>query len=93
MYGRTKEGERPGSHNGRGIDEVLEVIKLLNDAGIICCVVAGKALVYYGAHRVPTVGCPRLPPKRDAGILTPSRTGIYAYQTTISRGRLRYLRA
>jgi hypothetical protein len=38
---------------GRGVEEALAVIHALEDHGIPCCVVGAKALVYYGAHRVP----------------------------------------
>ncbi|KAK4236618.1 hypothetical protein C8A03DRAFT_45417 [Achaetomium macrosporum] len=38
---------------GRGVDEAFGVIHALEDHGIPCCVVGAKALVYYGAHRVP----------------------------------------
>ncbi|KAI2601793.1 hypothetical protein GGR54DRAFT_626957 [Hypoxylon sp. NC1633] len=46
--------DRPSSRNGRGIEEIQEVIKILKDAGIMCCIVGGKALLYYGVHRIPT---------------------------------------
>jgi hypothetical protein len=42
---------------GRGVDEALDVIQELEKAGIPCCVTGAKALVYYGAHRVPEVSC------------------------------------
>lgn len=50
--------DRPASHNSRGIEEVLQVIELLKNAGIICCIVGGKALLYYGVPRIPTVRLP-----------------------------------
>ncbi|KAK4098370.1 hypothetical protein N658DRAFT_561083 [Parathielavia hyrcaniae] len=45
---------KPGDADcGRGVDETLDVIAALEGLGIPCCVVGTKALVYYGAHRVP----------------------------------------
>ncbi|KAK4456833.1 hypothetical protein QBC42DRAFT_214098, partial [Cladorrhinum samala] len=45
---------KPGDADcGRGVNETLEVIAALESAGIDCCVVGTKALVYYGARRVP----------------------------------------
>jgi hypothetical protein len=44
---------------GRGVDEALDVINAVESSGIPCCVVGAKALVYYGAHRVPMVSTPR----------------------------------
>ncbi|KAK4195488.1 hypothetical protein QBC40DRAFT_20068 [Triangularia verruculosa] len=45
---------KPGdAHCGRGVKETLDVIATLEGFGIHCCVVGTKALVYYGAHRVP----------------------------------------
>ncbi|KAK0744601.1 hypothetical protein B0T21DRAFT_281441 [Apiosordaria backusii] len=38
---------------GRGLNETLDVIAALEGVGIHSCVVGTKALVYYGAHRVP----------------------------------------
>ncbi|KAK3899743.1 hypothetical protein C8A05DRAFT_17864 [Staphylotrichum tortipilum] len=46
--------EKPGeAHCGRGVGEALDVIRALEAHGIPCCVAGVKALVYYGAHRVP----------------------------------------
>ncbi|KAK3988040.1 hypothetical protein QBC44DRAFT_269911 [Cladorrhinum sp. PSN332] len=45
---------KPGDAGcGRGVKETLDVIAALQSFGIDCCVVGTKALVYYGAHRVP----------------------------------------
>lgn len=47
---------KPGAADcGRGVDEMLGVINALESHGIPCCVAGTKALVYYGAHRVPMV--------------------------------------
>ncbi len=47
---------KPGdAHCGRGVNEALDVIAALEGHGIPCCVVGTKALVYYGARRVPMV--------------------------------------
>ena len=48
---------KPGDADcGRGVKEILDVIGALEGHDIPCCVVGTKALVYYGAHRVPLVG-------------------------------------
>ncbi|KAI5920848.1 hypothetical protein F4810DRAFT_680708 [Camillea tinctor] len=49
----AKPGARPASYSGHGITEVLDIIKILEDAGICCCVTGGHALNYYGAKLVP----------------------------------------
>lgn len=47
---------KPGeAHCGRGVNEALAVMNALGEHGILSCVVGAKALVYYGAHRVPMV--------------------------------------
>lgn len=47
---------KPGEADcGRGVDQALEVINALESHGISCCVAGTKALIYYGAHRVPVV--------------------------------------
>ena len=47
---------KPGDAScGRGVAETLAVIAALEGHSIPCCVVGTKALVYYGAHRVPMV--------------------------------------
>jgi len=47
---------KPGEADcGRGVDEALGVMNVLQAQGIPSCVVGAKALVYYGAHRVPMV--------------------------------------
>ncbi|KAI1875052.1 uncharacterized protein JN550_002481 [Neoarthrinium moseri] len=51
MTGSTSTTNQPASHDGRGIDEIRRVINILDEAGIICCVMGGKALVYYGVPR------------------------------------------
>lgn len=38
-----------------GVQEMLEVTKLLNEADIPCCMVAEAALIYYGAGRMMDV--------------------------------------
>ncbi|KAL2017937.1 hypothetical protein VTK56DRAFT_1529 [Thermocarpiscus australiensis] len=48
---RDYSGAR-ASHNGHGIDEILDVIGQLSAAGIPSCVVGVKALRYYGAGRI-----------------------------------------
>lgn len=40
------------SFGGVGTLEILEVTKLLNGAGVTCCMVGVSALIYYGAGRV-----------------------------------------
>lgn len=42
-------------HAASGKAEVIEVIKLLESAGISCCVVGTTALKYFGAHRATEV--------------------------------------
>lgn len=47
---------KPGeAHCGRGVNEALAVMSALGAHDIPSCVVGAKALVYYGAHRVPMV--------------------------------------
>ncbi|KAF2152130.1 hypothetical protein K461DRAFT_294969 [Myriangium duriaei CBS 260.36] len=46
-------GDRRASHNGHGIDEVLQVVQRLSSAGIISCIVGGHALRYFGVRRAP----------------------------------------
>ncbi|KAI1089610.1 hypothetical protein F5B19DRAFT_466452 [Rostrohypoxylon terebratum] len=48
-----KPSTKAASYGGRGIVEVLEVIRILETASIPCCVAGGCALVYYGARMVP----------------------------------------
>lgn len=50
-----KPNAKAASYSGRGIVEVLEVIRILEAANIPCCIVGGYALVYYGARMVPNV--------------------------------------
>lgn len=50
-----EEGDKDASYNDRGIDEVLEVVRLLREDGIICCIVGGNALRYYGVPRATIV--------------------------------------
>jgi hypothetical protein len=38
-----------------GVEEILAVIKMLESAGVPCCMVAEPALIYYGTGRVKTV--------------------------------------
>ncbi|KAK8101375.1 hypothetical protein PG999_011749 [Apiospora kogelbergensis] len=49
------EGDALASHGGAGTVEMLEVVHLLQDAGIPACVVGTHPLGYYGAGRVPIV--------------------------------------
>ncbi|KAI1389322.1 uncharacterized protein F4822DRAFT_196893 [Hypoxylon trugodes] len=49
----AKTDANTASYSGRGIIEVLDVIKILEDAGIACCVTGAHALLYYGAKLVP----------------------------------------
>lgn len=79
----AKIGAKQASHSGRGIIEVLDVIKIFEDAGILCCCIVGAhPLLYYGAKVVPMVS--------TAINLTKTRTlklnriGISAYQTIAS---------
>lgn len=44
------------SFGGHGTLEALEVSRVLEDAGIICCFTGTSALVYYGAGRIRDVG-------------------------------------
>lgn len=39
-----------------GIYMILEVVTALENAGIVCCITSVKALRYYGAYRVSSVG-------------------------------------
>lgn len=48
-------GKPDDADYGRGVQETLDVIAALESSGILCCVVGTKALVYYGARRVPMV--------------------------------------
>ncbi|KAI1455992.1 hypothetical protein F4805DRAFT_254108 [Annulohypoxylon moriforme] len=48
-----KPSSKAASYGGRGIVEVLDVIRILEAVDIPCCVVGGYALVYYGARMVP----------------------------------------
>ncbi|KAI1990694.1 hypothetical protein LOZ53_003155 [Ophidiomyces ophidiicola] len=45
-------GDSPPSLYGTGTPDVLKVIKILENAGICCCLVGVSALKYYGAERV-----------------------------------------
>jgi hypothetical protein len=38
-----------------GVEEILGVVKMLENAGASCCMVAEPALIYYGTGRVKTV--------------------------------------
>jgi hypothetical protein len=35
-----------------GVEEMVQVVKILEDAAVPCCMVAEAALIYYGAGRV-----------------------------------------
>lgn len=43
------------SYHGKGILEALDVICVIEDAAIPCCVVGGHALKYYGVPRAACV--------------------------------------
>jgi len=47
---RNLDDEEP-SFGGHGTLETLQVTKLLEGAGITCCIVGISALIYYGAAR------------------------------------------
>ena len=67
--------------SGQGVKEMLEVISILEDASIPCCVVAEAALIYFGAGRMMDVSI--LDSWAMFGIwLTndPSRSGTYVFQ-------------
>jgi len=51
---RNLHDEEP-SFGGHGTLEILQVTKLLEGAGITCCIVGISALIYYGAGRVRRV--------------------------------------
>ncbi|KAK7954632.1 hypothetical protein PG996_015441 [Apiospora saccharicola] len=55
MYNFGHDGDELASHSGTGTVEMLEVVRLLKDAGISSCVVGVHPLGYYGAGRVPIV--------------------------------------
>ena len=38
-----------------GVKDILKVVRMLEDAGVPCCMVAEPALIYYGTGRVKTV--------------------------------------
>ena len=38
-----------------GVKDILKVVKMLEDAGLPCCMVAEPALIYYGTGRVKSV--------------------------------------
>lgn len=45
-------GDAMPSHGGAGTEGALEIARLLEDAGICCCMVGISALRYFGAWRV-----------------------------------------
>jgi hypothetical protein len=47
--------DKEASGNGHGPQEILEIIKRLDKAGIPSCIVGISALMYYGAKRVRNV--------------------------------------
>src|SRR5690606_13970835 len=63
---------------GRGVDEAFGVTSALESSGIPCCVVGAKALVYYGAHRVPMVSTRLLAPLALQDTEQTGRTGRFA---------------
>lgn len=75
----AKVGAKQASHSGRGIIEVLDVIKIFEDAGICCCIVGAHPLLYYGAKVVPVVGTAINLTK--TWTLNLNRIGISVYQT------------
>jgi len=38
-----------------GVEEMVGVVKMLENAGVACCMVAEPALIYYGTGRIKTV--------------------------------------
>lgn len=48
--------EKLVSCGGHGTLEILQVVKVLEDNGISCCLVETSALIYYGANRTLGVG-------------------------------------
>ncbi len=46
---------KQASYNGHGILEALDIIRIIENAGIACCIVGGRALRYYGVPRVASV--------------------------------------
>ncbi|KAK8004100.1 hypothetical protein PG989_003819 [Apiospora arundinis] len=55
MHNIGAEGDALASHSGAGTVEMLEVVRLLKDAGVPSCIVGTHPLGYYGAGRVPIV--------------------------------------
>lgn len=47
-----RSSDQMGSYDGAGTLEMLEVVKILEEAGITCCMVGIGALKYFGAWRV-----------------------------------------
>ncbi|OJD19166.1 hypothetical protein AJ78_00866 [Emergomyces pasteurianus Ep9510] len=66
---------------GGGTREVLEITKILEDAGICCCLVGISALKYYGAGRVRHVGLGNMVPthlvEKAAQIFKSEHSKIY----------------
>lgn len=69
---------RQASCGGHGTYEAKELIDMLEEHGIICCLVGVSALVFYGAERMRHVCLPPLP-RNTTAQLTSNRTGRYAF--------------
>nr|POF02288.1 hypothetical protein CFP56_65553 [Quercus suber] len=52
IYPPNPSGDKLASHAGAGTLEMLEVVNLLEQSGITCCLVGIATLRYYGAKRV-----------------------------------------
>jgi hypothetical protein len=50
--------DKPSSFGGRGTLEARQVTRILENAGIPCCICGISALIYYGAARVKNVRDP-----------------------------------
>lgn len=72
----AKIGAKQASHSGRGLIEVLDVIKIFEDAGICCCIVGAHPLLYYAAKVVPMVSTINLTKTQTLKL---NRVGISAY--------------
>jgi hypothetical protein len=44
-----------------GVHEIASIIKMLETAGVLCCIVFEPALIYYGARRIMFVGKQKYP--------------------------------
>lgn len=63
-------GDAIASEAGAGATDILKVIKILEDAGITCCVAGAGALIWFGAGRVRGVRrSPSLVDLQDGSII------------------------